>query len=103
MGVKPSRILLVHLFPCLLPQLIPAVVIGIANMSLAEAGMSYLGLGIQPPFASWGKMLKDAQSYIFEAPWTVIFPSVFLIIFVLGLYFVSEGLVLRNRSGGFRT
>lgn len=102
-GVKPYRLLFVHLFPGLLPQLSPAVVVGMANMALAEAGMSYLGLGVQPPFTSWGKMLKDAHSFITYAPWTIIFPSVFLIIYVLGLYFLSEGISLRYGSGGARS
>lgn len=102
-GVKPPRLLFVHLFPSLLPQLSPAVVVGMANMALAEAGMSYLGLGVQPPFASWGKMLKDAHSYITYAPWTIVFPSVFLIIYVLGLYFLSEGISLRYGAGGARS
>lgn len=102
LGVKPVRLLLVHILPGLMPQLIPAVVIGVANMALAEAGMSYLGLGIQPPDASWGKMLAEAQSYLFRAPWMVIFPSLFLIMFVLGLYFLSEVLRVRLDKGGAR-
>jgi len=102
-GVKTPRLLFVHLFPSLLPQLSPAVVVGMANMALAEAGMSYLGLGVQPPYASWGKMLKDSHSYITYAPWTILFPSVFLIIYVLGLYFLSEGISLRYGAGGARS
>lgn len=100
LGVKTPRLILIHIFPNLLPQLSPAIVVGMANMALAEAGMSYLGLGIQPPFASWGKMLRDAQSYIFQAPWTILFPSLFLIVYVLGLYFLSEGLTMRYGSRG---
>lgn len=102
-GVKTPRLLFVHLFPSLLPQLSPAIVVGMANMALAEAGMSYLGLGVQPPYASWGKMLKDAHSYITYAPWAILFPSVFLIIYVLGLYFLSEGIGLRYGAGGARS
>ena len=100
LGVKTPRILFVHMLPGLSVQLIPAVVIGIANASLAEAGMSFLGLGIQPPDASWGKMLADYQSDLFIAPWEVIFPSLFMIIFVLGLYFLSEALRIRLDKGG---
>jgi len=100
LGVPAPRLFFVHMLPGLMPQLIPAVVIGIANVALAEAGMSYLGLGIQPPNASWGKMLSDYQSDLFIAPWTVIFPSLFLILFVLGLYFLSESLRIRLDKGG---
>jgi peptide/nickel transport system permease protein len=100
LGVKTPRILFVHMLPGLSVQLIPAIVIGIANAALAEAGMSYLGLGIQPPDASWGKMLADYQSDLFIAPWEVIFPSLFMIIFVLGLYFLSEALRIRLDKGG---
>jgi len=102
LGVPAPRLLIVHMLPGLTPQLIPAVVIGIANAALAEAGMSYLGLGIQPPYASWGKMLADYQSDLFIAPWTVIFPSLFLILFVIGLYFLSEALRLTLDKGGAR-
>lgn len=98
-GVRPIRLVLIHIFPNLMPQLIPAVVIGLANMALSEASMSYLGLGIQPPYASWGKMLKDAQSYILEAPWTIIFPSLSLLFYILGLYFLSEGISIRFGLG----
>ena len=102
LGVHTPRLLFVHILPGLIPQLIPAVVIGIANAALAEAGMSYLGLGIQPPNASWGKMLADYQSDLFIAPWTVIWPSLFLILFVLGLYFMSEALRIKLDKGGVR-
>jgi len=102
LGVRTPRLLFVHMLPGLIPHLIPAVVIGIANAALAEAGMSYLGLGIQPPNASWGKMLADYQSDLFIAPWTVIWPSMFLILFVLGLYFLSEALRIRLDKGGAR-
>jgi peptide/nickel transport system permease protein len=61
-------------------------------MTLFESGMSYLGLGVQPPDASFGKMLADSQAYIMKAPWLVIFPSLMLIFYILGLYFLSEGI-----------
>ena len=92
LGVNPVRIMAVHIFPNVFTQIIPAVVIGLANMTLSESAMSYLGLGVQPPKASYGKILSDAQSYIRTAPWLVIFPSLMLVIYILGLYFVSEGL-----------
>lgn len=92
LGVNPIRIMAVHIFPNAFAQIIPAIVIGLANMTLSESAMSYLGLGVQPPKASYGKILSDAQSYITAAPWLVIFPSLMLVIYILGLYFISEGI-----------
>lgn len=92
LGINPLRIMAVHIFPNVFTQIIPAVVIGLANMTLFESAMSYLGLGVQPPKASYGKILADAQSYIRVAPWLVIFPALMLVIYILGLYFISEGI-----------
>lgn len=90
MGVHPIRIMLVHILPNLMSQVLPAVIIGLANMTLFESGMSYLGLGVQPPAASYGKMLSDAQSYMVAAPWLIFFPTLMLVFYILGLYFISE-------------
>ena len=100
MGVRPARIMLLHILPNLVPQLLPATVIGLANMTLFESGMSYLGLGVQPPDASFGKILAESQAYIRVAPWLVIFPSLMLIFYILGLYFVSEGMRVSLTKGG---
>lgn len=100
MGVKPVRLMALHIFPNLVSQLLPATVIGLANMTLFESGMSYLGLGVQPPDASFGKMLSDAQAYVRVAPWLIIFPALMLVFYILGLYFVSEGLRIRLTKGG---
>ena len=100
MGVKPVRIMAFHIFPNLVTQLLPATVIGLANMTLFESGMSYLGLGVQPPDASFGKMLSDAKAYVLTAPWLIIFPAMMLIFHILGLYFISEGLRVSLSKGG---
>ena len=100
MGVTPARIMTFHIFPTLVSQLLPATVIGLANMTLFESGMSYLGLGVQPPDASFGKMLSDAQAYIRIAPWLVVFPALMLVFYILGLYFISEGLRVSLSKGG---
>ena len=100
MGIHPVRIMLLHILPNLVPQLLPATVIGLANMTLFESGMSYLGLGVQPPDASFGKMLAESQAYIRVAPWLVIFPSMMLVFYILGLYFVSEGMRVSLTKGG---
>ena len=100
MGVKPVRLMALHIFPNLVSQLLPATVIGLANMTLFESGMSYLGLGVQPPDASFGKMLSDAQAYVRVAPWLIVFPALMLVFYILGLYFVSEGLRVKLTKGG---
>lgn len=100
MGIKPVRIMTLHIFPNLISQLLPAIVIGLANMTLFESGMSYLGLGVQPPDASYGKMLSDAQAYIRVAPWLIVFPALMLVFYILGLYFISEGLRVTLSKGG---
>lgn len=92
LGVNPIRIIAIHIFPNAFTQIIPAVVIGLANMTLSESAMSYIGLGVQPPKASYGKILSDAQIYVSTAPWLIIFPSLMLVIYILGLYFISEGI-----------
>lgn len=102
MGVGPVRLMTSHIFPNLIPQLLPATVIGLANMTLFESGMSYLGLGVQPPDASFGKMLADAQAYVTVAPWLIIFPALMLVFYILGLYFISEGLRVSLAKGGKR-
>ena len=100
MGIHPVRIMFLHILPNLVPQLLPATVIGLANMTLFESGMSYLGLGVQPPDASFGKMLAESQAYIRVAPWLVVFPSLMLVFYILGLYFVSEGMRVSLTKGG---
>lgn len=100
MGVRPVRIMSFHIFPNLVTQLLPATVIGLANMTLFESGMSYLGLGVQPPDASFGKMLADAKAYFLVAPWLVVFPALMLVFYILGLYFISEGLRVSLSKGG---
>ena len=96
--ISTPRLLLVHILPALIPQLLPSIVLGLGNAAVAEASLSYLGLGVQPPDASWGKMLAEGQSYIFVAPWMVVFPSAFLIIYILGLYFISEEVRMIRRN-----
>lgn len=99
MGIGPIRIMFIHILPNLLPQVLPAVITGLANMTLFESGMSYLGLGVQPPAASYGKILADSQSYITVAPWLIIFPTLMLVFYILGLYFISEWIRTSVKGG----
>lgn len=92
MGAGDMRIIFVHILPNILPVLMSSVMIGFNNAVLAEAGLSYLGIGVQPPNASLGRMLSEAQSYIFTAPWYALFPGLMIIIMVLGFSLLSEGI-----------
>ena len=76
LGVGPGRILFRHLLPLALAPLIVEGTFGIAGVVVAEAGLSFLGLGVQPPQASWGSMIRDGVSYMLVAPHLVIAPGV---------------------------
>lgn len=92
MGVKDMRILFVHIMPNILPVLLSTVAIGFNNAVLAEASMSYLGLGVQPPDPSLGRMLNEAQAYLLRAPWYALSAGLAIILLVLGFGLLSEGL-----------
>lgn len=92
MGVGPFRIMFVHILPNTLVSMFTAAAIGFNNAVLAEASMSYLGLGVQPPLPSLGRMLSEAQSYLFNTPWYAIAPGVTIILIILGFSMISEGL-----------
>ena len=92
MGVKSMRILFVHIMPNTLPVLLSTVAISFNNAVLAEASMSYLGLGVQPPDPSLGRMLNEAQAYLLRAPWYAVSTGLAIILLVLGFGLLSEGL-----------
>ena len=75
-GASDFRIMFVHFLPNTVTVLLSAIMIGFNNAVLAEAGMSFLGIGVQPPDASLGRMLSEAQAYLFRAPAYAIFPGV---------------------------
>ncbi len=82
--------MMVHILPNLSPTLLTAFSVGFANAILAEAGMSYLGLGVQPPAASWGALLKDGVGDLFRAPWMVVFPGLAIVLAVMGFHALGE-------------
>ena len=90
LGASGSRILFVHILPNIRATLLVTMAVGFNNAVLAESGMSYLGLGVQPPKASLGRMLSEGQSYLRSAPWTVLFPGILLVIAVLGVALLSD-------------
>ena len=75
-----------------LQLLLSSVIVGLSNAILAEASMSYLGLGIQPPAPSWGRMLYEAQSIIFSAPWCALAPGLMIVVTIVGFNCIGEGL-----------
>ena len=80
------------MLPNTLGQIMVAATLNIANAVLAESYISYLGYGIQPPEASWGNMLNNAQSYFGTAPWIALFPGVLITLTVASFNFVGDGL-----------
>lgn len=100
MGVKKLRILFVHILPNIWSVFWVSVTIGFNNAILAESGMSYLGIGVQPPDASLGKMLSDAQGYLGRAPWYALAPGLTIVWIVLGFSLLSEG--IRRKEAGKR-
>ncbi len=97
MGVSGLRIIFVHILPNTWPVLLSGLTIGFNNAVLAEASMSYLGVGVTPTEPSLGYMLKDAQGYLFTLPWCAVFPAAVVILLILGVGLVGEG--VRERLG----
>jgi peptide/nickel transport system permease protein len=91
-GVSEWSIAWRHVLPNILSPLLIQGTIQFAVAILAEAGLSYLGLGTQPPHASWGRMLNEAQTYMASAPWLAIFPGVAIAWAVLGFNLLGDGL-----------
>ena len=98
MGASRGRILVVHILPNTMSVLLPAITIGFNNAVLAEASMSYLGIGVTPPDASLGYMLSEAQSMLTMAPWYAISTGLVIILLVFGVGLIGEGLQRRGRE-----
>lgn len=91
-GRGDISITLLHVLPNINHVLIVQATIQFALAIVAEAGLSYVGLGTQPPMPSWGKMLNDAQTFIYDAPWLAIFTGLAITLAVLGLNMLGDGL-----------
>ena len=98
MGAGHGRILLVHMLPNTMRVILPAVTIGFNNAVLAEASMSFLGIGVTPPDASLGYMLSEAQGMFVAAPWDVILTGLTIVVLIFGVGLIGEGLQARNRE-----
>jgi peptide/nickel transport system permease protein len=92
LGAGPWRVLFRHLIPHLTPTVLVYGTLGIATTVLYEATLSFLGVGVQPPTPSWGKMIFESQSYYLTAPWLVFIPGAAILIVALAFNMVGDGL-----------
>ena len=91
-GNPPTRIAYKHILPNILPALIVQATISVATAIIAEASLSFLGLGQQPPAPSWGSMLNTAQRFLTNAPWMAIWPGLAIFLIVLSFNMLGDGL-----------
>ena len=92
LGAKPFRIMLVHIWPNVIAPIIVQASLMTAQAIIVEAALSFLGLGIEPPAASWGSMLRTGYQYMERAPWLSLSPGVAIFVTVLGLNMLGDGL-----------
>jgi peptide/nickel transport system permease protein len=92
LGAGRARVMFRHLFPNTLGPLLVAATLGVGDVILLEAGLSFLGLGIQPPRPSWGGMIFDAKAELLTAPWTSIFPGLAIAATVLAVNLLGDAL-----------
>ncbi len=97
-GASHLRIMLIHILPNALPEILVTCSLSFALAILSESGLSYLGLGIQPPAPSFGRMLNDAQRFIFSAPQGVLIPALFLTFLVEAFNLLGDGISEVNRK-----
>jgi len=92
LGVRRSRILLRHILPNCIPTLIVLFTLNVPSSILTESSLSFLGLGVQPPAASWGLMVNQSRQYLYTAPWMCFAPCVAIMLTVLAFNFLGDGL-----------
>ena len=92
LGASDFRIIVRHILPNIIQPVIVQAAIGMAGAVLAEATMSFLGLGVPPPTASWGAMLNDGRAHLFDAPHLVLFPAAAVMLAVLSFNFIGDAL-----------
>lgn len=92
LGISPTRILFRHILPHLVATAIVWGTLGIATNVMLEASLSYLGIGVQPPTPSWGRMIYEGQTFFRTAPWLVIVPGFAIMLTVVGFNLLGDGL-----------
>ena len=90
LGATRLRLLVRHVLPQAFPSMLVASTLGVGQAILIESALSYLGVGVQPPTASWGNMLSNAQSYVFAAPLLALWPGLFILLTVLSFNFIGD-------------
>lgn len=92
LGARPARLLARHIIPTAIPALVVQATLGMAGAILAEAALSFLGLGVQPPTPSWGTMINGGRVHLIDAPHLTVFPGLAIAVLVLGFNFLGDGL-----------
>jgi peptide/nickel transport system permease protein len=92
LGASDLRVIVRHILPNIIQPVVVQAAIGMAGAILAEATMSFLGLGVPPPTASWGAMLNDGRAHLFDAPHLVIFPALAVMLAVLSFNFIGDAM-----------
>jgi peptide/nickel transport system permease protein len=92
LGLKDFRIIFRHMMPNAVAPVLVSATIGIATAILTEAGLSFLGFGVPPPYATWGNILSDGKRFIFDAPWLTFVPGIAILVVVLSFNLFGEGL-----------
>lgn len=98
LGASDGAIMLRHIIPNLRDALLVQYSVSLAGAILVEASLSYLGVGVQPPIPSWGRMLREAQNYGSLAPWLVLVPGLFIAMTVIGFNLLGDSWILRRED-----
>ena len=91
-GAPERRVIFLHMVPNAIAPVLVSATIGVASAILTESALSFLGFGVQPPYATWGNILADGKGFIFDAPWLFFIPGIAILIVVLAFNLVGEGL-----------
>ncbi len=92
LGAQDARVILIHILPNTLSPIIVSATLGIGGAILSESYISFLGLGVMPPTATWGNILNDSRQYIDDAPWLWLVPGILILITTMGINLVGDGL-----------
>jgi peptide/nickel transport system permease protein len=92
LGLPEWRIIFLHMIPNAIAPVLVSATISVATAILTESALSFLGFGVQPPYATWGNILSDGKDYIFDAPWLFFIPGVTILVVVLAFNLVGEGM-----------
>jgi len=102
LGARPWRVFARHALPHVLPSVIVNATFGVGTAILTESALSFLGLGVQPPAASWGNMLSNAQNYLYTTPWLAVYPGVLILVTVVAVNVFGDALRDALEPGSLR-